>query len=131
MRRYKNQYCITFLVDDIGFLYGRDILELINFKYSLAYCPICNQMFVKRDGRTNFCPKKQYEEWLKKKHKELTKRPKKARYANLYRVIIFYIFQFVLNHVILKELSNLQQKGGGLHGRNSHHISCLCYSRRS
>ena len=150
MRRYKNQYCITFLVDDIGFLYGRDILELINFKYSLAYCPICNQMFVKRDGRTNFCPKcsadkklkkryndqkrkrntiqiehkaivdmlrnrnedyndfvnesyyykdliegrevqvcpdgydssiqteKQYEEWLKKKHKELTKRPKKS-----------------------------------------------------
>ena len=41
------------------------------------------------------------------------------------------LFQFVLKHVILKKLSNLQQKRGGLHGRNSHHISCLCYSRRS
>ena len=45
-----------------------------------------------------------------------------------YRVLLF---QFVLKHVILKKLSNLQQKGGGLHGRNSHHISCLCYSMRS
>lgn len=149
MRRYKDQYYVTYLVDNIGFLYGRDILELINFKYSLTYCPICNKMFAKKDKRVNFCPKcsadkkaqkqyndrkrkknpiqiehkaivdmlrnrgedyndfvtesyyyrdlidgkevsscpvgydssiqtkRQYEEWLKKKHKELTKRPKK------------------------------------------------------
>ncbi len=149
IRRYNNQYRTAFIVDTIGQLYGRDILELINFKYSIESCPICRKMFVKRDGRTNFCSKcsadkkaqkkyndrkrkrntiqiehkaivdmlrnrgedyndfvtesyyykdliegkevsscpngydssiqtkKQYEEWLKQKHKELTKRPKK------------------------------------------------------
>ena len=150
IREYNGQYPTVFLINNIAQLYSRDLLELINLKYSLDYCPICNQMFVKRDGRTNFCPKcsadkklkkryndqkrkrntiqiehkaivdmlrnrnedyndfvnesyyykdlidgnevqacpdgydssiqneKQYEEWLKKKHKELTKRPKKS-----------------------------------------------------
>ncbi len=149
IREYNGQYPTVFLINNIAQLYSRDLLELINLKYSLDYCPICNQMFVKRDGRTNFCPKcsadkkaqkkyndqkrkrntiqiehkaivdmlrnrnedyndfvnesyyykdliegkevpvcpddynssiqteKQYEEWLKMKHKELTKRPKK------------------------------------------------------
>lgn len=150
IRKHKNQYRTAFVVDNIGQLYGRDILELINFKYSIGACPICRKMFVKRDGRTNFCPKcsadkkaqkryndqkrkrntiqiehkaivdmlrnrnenyndfvnesyyykdliegkeisscptgydasiqtkEQYEDWLKQKHKELTKRPKKS-----------------------------------------------------
>lgn len=150
IREYNGQYPTVFLMNGPGQLYSRDLLELINLKYSLDYCPICNEMFVKRDGRINFCPKcsadkklkkryndqkrkrntiqiehkaivdmlrnrnenyndfvnesyyykdliegkevqtcpdgynssiqteKQYEEWLKKKHKELTKRPKKS-----------------------------------------------------
>ena len=41
------------------------------------------------------------------------------------------MFQIVLNHAILKELSNLQQKGGVHDGRNSHLIPCLRYSKRS
>lgn len=149
MKKFNNQYMTVFIVENIGFLYYRDILELINYKYILKSCPICRKMFVKRDGRANFCPKcsadkksqkqyndrkrkrntiqiehkaivdmlrnrgedyndfvtesyyyrdliegkevspcpadydssiqtkEQYEEWLKKKHKELTKRPKK------------------------------------------------------
>ena len=149
MREYNGQYPTVFLIDGLGQLYSRDLLELINLKYSLDYCPICNKLFVKRDGRVNFCPKcsadkkaqkkyndqkrkrntiqiehkaivdmlrnrnedyndfvaesyyyrdliegkevspcptgydsfiqtkEQYEEWLKKKHKELTKRPKR------------------------------------------------------
>ena len=148
IREYNGQYPTVFLIDGLGQLYSRDLLELINLKYSLDYCPICNKLFVKRDKRVNFCPKcsadkkaqkqyndrkrkrntiqtehkaivdmlrnrnenyndfvnesyyyrdlikgkevsscpngydssiqtkEQYEEWLKKKHKELTKRPK-------------------------------------------------------
>lgn len=150
IREYKGQYPTVFLINSPGQLYSRDLLELINLKYSLDYCLICDQMFVKRDGRTNFCPKcsadkkaqkryndqkrkrntiqiehkaivdmlrnrnenyndfvnesyyykdliegkeisscptgydasiqtkEQYEDWLKQKHKELTKRPKKS-----------------------------------------------------
>ena len=148
---YKNHYYDKFIVntnDEVYSLCDRDILELINYKFSLKYCPICNELFVKRDKRVNFCPKcsadqkaqkqyndrkrkrnpiqiehkaivdmlrnrgedynafvtesyyyrdliegkkaspcpndynssiqtqKQYEEWLKQKHQELTKRPK-------------------------------------------------------
>ena len=32
-------------------------------------------------------------------------------------VQIDFLFQFVLNHDILQELSNLQQKGGEFHGK--------------
>lgn len=150
IRDFEGKYLVSYVVNSIGELYGRDILELINFNYSLATCPICDQIFVKRDGRISFCPKcsadkkaqkkynerkrkrnivqlehkaivdmlrnrgadyndfviesyyyrdlidrkevspcpagydssiqtkEQYEEWLKKKHKELTKRPKKS-----------------------------------------------------
>ena len=46
-------------------------------------------------------------------------------------VQIDFLFQFVLNHDILQELSNLQQEGGEFHGSNFYFISCLCHSRRS
>ena len=57
MKKFNNQYMTVFIVENIGFLYYRDILELINYKYILKSCPICRKMFVKRDGRANFCPK--------------------------------------------------------------------------
>lgn len=148
----NDYYYDKFIVETSNEVYAlcyRDILELVNLKYSLDHCPICKQIFIKRDKRVNFCPKcsadkkaqkkyndqkrkrntiqiehkaivdmlrnrnedyndfvnesyyykdliegkevpvcpddynssiqteKQYEEWLKMKHKELTKRPKK------------------------------------------------------
>ena len=50
MKKFNNQYMTVFIVENIGFLYYRDILELINYKYILKSCPICRKMFVKRDG---------------------------------------------------------------------------------
>lgn len=111
MKKFNNQYMTVFIVENIGFLYYRDILELINYKYILKSCPICRKIkaivdmlrnrgedynafvaesYYYRDliegKEVSPCPadydssiqtKEQYEEWLKKKHKELTKRPKK------------------------------------------------------
>lgn len=111
MKKFNNQYMTVFIVENIGFLYYRDILELINYKYILKSYPICRKIkaivdmlrnrgedynafvaesYYYRDliegKEVSPCPadydssiqtKEQYEEWLKKKHKELTKRPKK------------------------------------------------------
>lgn len=56
IREYKGQYLDAYIVGSISRLYGRDIVELMNFKYSLNRCPIFKKIF-KKDGRTNFCPK--------------------------------------------------------------------------
>lgn len=69
-KRYDNQYKTVYVVENIGFLYYRDILELINYEYSLESCPICQKVFVKRDGRTNFCPKCSADKKAQKKYND-------------------------------------------------------------
>lgn len=44
MKKFNNQYMTVFIVENIGFLYYRDILELINYKYILKSCPICRKI---------------------------------------------------------------------------------------
>ena len=40
IREFEGKYLVSYVINSIGELYGRDILELINFNYSLATCPI-------------------------------------------------------------------------------------------
>ena len=70
IREFEGKYLVSYVVNSIGELYGRDILELINFNYSLSTCPICNQMFVKRDGRINFCLKCSADKKAQKKYND-------------------------------------------------------------
>ena len=59
-----------FTNDEVYSLCDRDILELINYKFSLKYCPICNELFVKRDKRVNFCPKCSADKKAQKKYND-------------------------------------------------------------
>lgn len=70
---HEHHYYDKFIVntnDEMYALCDRDILELINYKFSLEHCPICNELFVKRDGRVNFCPKCSADKKAQKKYNE-------------------------------------------------------------
>ena len=70
---YEHHYYDKFIVntnDEVYALCDRDILELINCKFSLERCPICDELFVKRDKRVNFCPKCSVDKKLKKRYND-------------------------------------------------------------
>lgn len=70
---HEHHYYDKFIVntnDEMYALCDRDILELINYKFSLEHCPICNELFVKRDRRVNFCPKCSADKKAQKKYNE-------------------------------------------------------------
>ncbi len=64
------------------------------------------------DYNSSIQTQKQYEEWLKQKHQELTKRPKKPP-GTLICTGYFYMFHSVLSCVILTALSNRDPATGG------------------
>lgn len=70
LRQYKNSYIRVYTLHDIQELLFDDIIQMIDFKYSLEDCPICHNYFVKRDKRRNFCDKCSNDEKKKKKYND-------------------------------------------------------------
>lgn len=81
LRKYKNSYCRAYIVKDIHWLIYDDILQMIDFKYNLDFCPICGKAFVKRDKRRNFCNECACDEKKKKKYND-QKRKDDLRYLH-------------------------------------------------
>lgn len=81
IRKYKNDYYRAFIVKDIYQLLYDDLIQMIDFKYSLEYCPICRKSFIKRDGRTKFCPACSLDEKAKKQYND-KKRKAEPRYIH-------------------------------------------------
>lgn len=70
LRKYKNSYVRVYTLNDIQELLFDDIVQMIDFKYSLGFCPICGNAFVKRDKRRNFCDVCSIDEYKKKKYND-------------------------------------------------------------
>ncbi len=81
IRKYKNNYYRAFVVEDISQLLYDDLIQMIDFKYSLRRCPICRKSFIKRDGRTKFCPACSLNEKAKKQYND-KKRKTEPRYIH-------------------------------------------------
>lgn len=70
LRKYKNSYVRVYTLNDLQELLFDDIVQMIDFKYSLGFCPICGNAFVKRDKRRNFCDVCSSDEHKKKKYND-------------------------------------------------------------
>lgn len=81
IRKYGNVYYRAFVVKDIYQLLYDDLIQMINFDYSLEYCPICKKTFIKRDKRTKFCSICSLNEKAKKQYND-KKRKTEPRYIH-------------------------------------------------
>lgn len=70
LRKYKGIYIRVYVVEDLQQLLYDDIIQMIDFKYSLDECPICHNYYVKRDKRRNFCSKCSNDKKTKKKYND-------------------------------------------------------------
>lgn len=84
LRKYKNSYVRVYALYDIQELLFDDIVQMIDFKYSLEFCPICGNAFVKRDKRRNFCPTCSKDQ---KKIKQYNDQKRKSSLQYLHKII--------------------------------------------
>lgn len=84
IRKYNNIYYRVLIADNIDQLIYDDLIEMINFNYSLKHCPICHVAFIKRDKRKNFCPSCSLDEKAKKQYNDQKrKKSPKALHKNI------------------------------------------------
>lgn len=81
IRKYENVYYRAFIVEDIYQLLYDDLIQMIDFDYSLEYCPICKKTFIKRDKRMKFCSICSLNEKAKKQYND-KKRKTEPRYIH-------------------------------------------------
>ena len=84
-----------------------DILELVNLKYSLDHCPICKQIFIKRDRRVNFCPKCSAD---KKAQKNImTKNERETLFkSNIKLLLICFVIAMKIIMILLMNLTTIK-----------------------